>query len=130
MASQRRAIALLEVSIATVLVAALMTLFVQVLGVMAAQRRAADQRQVALQQAANVMERCTALAWPEATSDALARIGGEVEQRQGHVGRLSVTLHAPPDDPAAKRITVEIYVPNAAGGERAVARLTAWMYRR
>jgi hypothetical protein len=65
----RRGSLLAEVAMATVMVMIAMTLTIKVLGYVGSQRRAAEHRQRAVQEAGNVLERITAYPYDEITAE-------------------------------------------------------------
>ena len=141
---KRRGIYLLEMAVAGVMLLALMTLCVRYFAVTATQRRALDQRQAALGEAANVMERVTARPWSDLTAEELSKISLSPETKLALPdGELKIDLadeEARPSPPTplpkgegkleAKRITVTIRWQDNEGQWTQPARLVAWRYRR
>jgi len=74
MSVSRRGVVLLEVVAACGLMAVLVAVCLQMLAVTAATRRTVERRAIALQEAANLLERASALAWPDITPERLAEI--------------------------------------------------------
>ena len=139
--SNRRGFTLLEVSVAGVLLAVLMAAAVQMLGWVAAERRALERRQWAMQEAANVMERITARPWeslspdpdpdPDRESGSLASV--ELSSHARDVlpeAELHVTVADEPEQPDAKRLVVVVRWQRRPGEPAAQVRLTSWVYRR
>ncbi len=127
---KRRGLTILETVVAVGLLGALLTGCLRLLAVAAAQRRAADQRQCAIDELSNVMERVAARPWAELTADAVA--GGKPSPAV--VGPLAgatlrIDIAAAPGDPNAKRITVTLCWPTGANRPPAEARLSTWKYR-
>ena len=127
---KRRGFTLLELSVACVLLAAAMVVAVQLLGWVALGRRAAERRQWASQEVANVMEHFTAGGWENATPEQANTIRLSKPARDVLPDAdLFVAVAMPESEPGAKRITVELKWRNHAGEFDAPVRLTAWMYR-
>ena len=68
----RRGMTLLELAVAGALLGTLMVVCLQLLAATAEQRRAADQRQLAILEVENAMERLAARPWAELTPEAVA----------------------------------------------------------
>jgi hypothetical protein len=128
--STRRGTSILEVVVSGVLLVALMTVCLEFLRAAAAQRRAAQQRQTAIQEAANVMERLSARPWEELSPQGVA--GLELSQPARDLlpaVKLAVEVTSPPDQPGAKRIAVSVYWEDDAGEPVRPVCLIAWRYR-
>ena len=132
----RRAFTLLEVSVAGVLLVALMAAAVQMLAWVAAERRASERRQWAMQEAANVMERITAQPWESLTSEdpdsgrlASVELSPHAQQMLPEA-ELHVTVASEPEQPDAKRLIVAVRWQRRPGEQPAQVRLTSWVYRR
>jgi hypothetical protein len=126
----RRGTTLLECVIALGVLAAALTLGAQVLAWSAAQRRLGDQRHVALQEAANCLERVRQMPWEELTAERLATLDLSSEARQ----RLtSAELHVAPEEiagqPSAKRVEVEIQWLTRHGETPLRVALVTWRYK-
>lgn len=151
---KRRGMFLIEMAVAGVLLLALTTLCVRYFAVTATQRRALDQRQTALCEAANIMERLTAEPFSELTSEESAKISllsetqaalpeGELkidlaDEIVGQPSRLPDNAGETPapqqiendiKKPAAKRITVTIRWQDRDGQWIEPVRLVAWRYK-
>ncbi len=128
---KRRGLYLLEMSVAGVLLLALMTLCVRYFAVTATQRMALDQRQAALGEAANIMERATARPWSDLTAEELSKISLSPETKFAlPEGELKIDLADEDAKPEAKRITVTIRWQDKEGQWVQPVRLAAWRYRR
>ena len=125
----RRGISILEVCVAGILVATLMTISARMLNVVATQRTASDQRQVAIQEASSALDRLTVLPWDDLTSEKLAAGGADDAVPTLPKGKLKVTVEDAAEDLPARRVTVEV---DWRSGTRAHApvRLSAWVFRR
>lgn len=130
-AVRRRAFTLVEVTITALLLVVAMTVTAQLLGWVAAERRAVERRQCAIQEAANLMERLTSRPWSELTSETLARVPLSDEARQTLPGaELSVAAETSTAPVAARRLSLRLRWRNRSGGWEAPVRLTAWAYRK
>ncbi len=133
---RRRGILLMETVVAGLLLMAAMVLTVQMLGWVASERRDAERRQWASQQAANVMERLTAWPWSELTEENVKSIDLDPDTSRFLPDARLVIAITPSmldaDKTASspitlKRITVEIRWPGRQGREEIPSRLTAWV---
>ena len=121
---------LLELSVAAVVLMLVMAITVQVLGWAAAERRAAERRRWAAQEAANVMERLTSRPWDSLTAEAAAAV--ELSPQARAVlpeGELAIEVTSQPGPPRAKRLIVAVRWQRPAGQPAASVRLTSWIYR-
>jgi hypothetical protein len=126
---KRHGITILETIVAGVLLAATMTVCLQLLGAHAAQRRAMQQRETAVREAANVMEHAAALPFRELTPLRLAEIRLSPEASAAlPEGELTIDLAAVSGD-AAKRITVSLRWQDRNGQWLQPVQLTAWRTR-
>jgi len=131
MIAARRGFSLLEIVVAGVIMAALMSVCLQLLGAMAAQRRAIDGRQTAIHQAANVMERVCGRRWSELTDENVRQMQQAEQSLPATPGVwVEIRLVQSPGEPAAKRITVLIHWEDDSGNSGRPIRLVAWRYRR
>ncbi len=129
-AARRRGFTMLEITAATVMLATAMTLTVQLLYGVAAERRAAERRLCAVQEVANLMERVAARPWGEVTPESLKAVSLSPRTIQALPGgELTATV----DDSAAtrgeKRIRLRLRWRDRAGTWTSPVRLTAWIYR-
>jgi Tfp pilus assembly protein PilV len=126
----RRGMMMLEVIVAGVLLGALLVTCLQLVSATVAQRRAADQRQCAIQELANVMERIAARPWAELTTAALA-----AEKLSPTAGdqlpgaELKVEVYTEAKQPDAKRITAALRWQDRSGRLVAPATITTWRYK-
>jgi hypothetical protein len=103
---------------------------VQLSGVASAEQRALRQRQAAMNEAANVLERLSIRPWNELTDKGLGELPLSAAARQSVAeGRLEVHVTQPAGDSGAKRISVQIRWPDRDGRPERTVRLTAWRYR-
>jgi hypothetical protein len=147
---KRRGFLLTEMIVATVLLMALTMLCVKYFSVTATQRMALDQRQTALHEAANIMERLSTKPWDDLTPEKLSEISLSPELKSAlPEGELKINLVEQPSrllseteqssplpnnagvTPASqcKRITITIRWQDRSGQWTQPVRLVAWRYR-
>jgi hypothetical protein len=114
---------------ALVLLGVAFSLSVSMLASVALERRSAEQQQVALQHAANLLERTAARSWADLPAGRLAladppanltSVLPELEQR--------VEVTETKQDHEAKRVTVTLSWRNRAGQIVSPVQLTTWIY--
>jgi len=120
---------LLEVAGATVMLATAMVITAQVLTLRSAQAREVERRQLAGQEAANLLERLTAVSWDKLSSQPAAtqQLSRDTKSRLPD-GTLTVAIERGTEAPASKRITVEIGWRNRSGELTSPVRLSAWLF--
>lgn len=129
--SNRRGFTLLEVSVSGAMLVVLMVVTVQVLGWVAVERRAADRRQVAALEAANVMERLASQPWEDLTAERTAEMKLSTQARDVlPEGELKLEIQNESGQPEARRILIEVHWKGQASQPVAPVRLTSWIYRR
>jgi len=127
----RRGVTILEAIVAAGMLVGVMAICLQMLGAVAAQRRAAEIRQTAIRETANVMERLGSTPWDELTEQSVQGIHLSKEAGQGlPEGELKIDLTNPTDEPDAKRIAVSLRWKDRTGRFVLPVRLVAWRYRR
>ncbi len=120
---------LVEALVSCLMLAALTTLCLQLVGVSAAQRRTASLREIALQEAANAMERAAAVRWDELTPEAMKSTSLSPEAGNALPGGiLAVDVQHLAEIPEAKRITVDVRWEPSRGKPVEHVRLVAWKY--
>jgi hypothetical protein len=130
---KRRGSLLAEVTMATVMLAIAMSLTVKVLGWVALERRAAERRQRAVLEVANVMERITSYPFEEVTPDLTRRITLSTTADQSLPESdlvVDVTHSDPGAGRSAKRIAIRLRWKGRSGEWDAPVRLTSWIERR
>ncbi len=128
--SQRRGFSLLEIFVAGTLLAALLSICLQIIKATTEQQRAIEHRQLAVQEAANLMERLCGRPWPQLTPEAVRQVQLREEMRQVLPGaELAIDVVQPAGEPAAKRISVQIRWQDKANRATRPVRLVAWKYR-
>ena len=128
----RRAFTLMELLVATLLFGAVLVTAAPVLGWVIRERSAAERRQLAVEEVANLMETITLDGRFEAvTEKALAppTLSPQAKRRLKDA-RLDVKVEEDPKPPAAKRISIELRWRNRVGEFAAPVRLTTWIFRR
>jgi Tfp pilus assembly protein PilV len=129
----RRGSLLAEVAMATVMVMIAMTLTVKVLGYASLQHRAAEHRQRAELEAANVMERITADPYEAITVERARQAALSAASRATLPGAelvVDVAEDSPGAGRSAKRIAVRLRWRGRSGEWEAPVRLTTWVERR
>jgi Tfp pilus assembly protein PilV len=126
-----RGVILLETVIAAGVVAATMIAIAHLLALTALQQRAVAQRRVAIQEAANSLERLRRIPDARLTEESLqSQALSPSAQRQLPGGELTWTLDEAPAaaaDPAFKQVIADVSWVNRAG-ERERIRLTTWRF--
>ena len=126
--SERQGSTLLECTVALGLLAAAFTFGVQALGWSAAQRRAGDQRHVAIQEAANCLEQVRVLDWADLNDERLSQIKlSEVAQARLPSAELKITTEKQ-NEPDAVRVRVEVLWPGRSSGSPLRVGLVTWRY--
>ena len=126
----RRGALLLELVVAGALLGTLMVISLQLLAATAEQRRVADQRQLALFEVENAMERLAARPWNELTPQAAAagQLPPSVRDRLPGA-EVKVEVTAPPAEPLAKRIAVSLRWQDNAGQFVKPVRIVTWRWK-
>jgi prepilin-type N-terminal cleavage/methylation domain-containing protein len=129
MKSSNRGFTIIEMIAASALTAVLVTMCVQMLSSTAVQRRSAERRMIALEEAANLTESVGSLAWEELTPERIAqyRLSEPAQQILGG-GELRIALEPSASGPPAKLVRVEITWPGAGGGTDSPVRLSSWVF--
>ncbi len=110
-----------------------MTLTVKVLSYAGLQRRAAEQRQRAIVEASNAMERLTALPFDDVTAErarALTLSPSTLQRLPDAELAAAVEESQPGPGRSAKRIAIRLRWRDRAGEWEAPVRLTTWIERR
>jgi hypothetical protein len=129
----RRGSLLPELAMAGAMLTIAMTLTVKVLGYAGLQRRSADQRQRAILEVANIMERITAEPFDDITAERARRLSispGAAGSLPGAALAVEVAEEQPAPDRPAKRIAVRLRWRDRSGEWKAPVRLTTWIERR
>lgn len=123
---------LIELAVAGVLLGTLLVVCLQLLTATAAMRNSVEQRQLAVIEVGNVMERVAARRWAELTPQAAAaeRLSPSARDRLPGA-ELKVELSEPPatpKEPPAKRITVSLRWQDRTGQYLPPVTVTTWRY--
>jgi hypothetical protein len=128
---------LLETAVACVLLVALAGVCLKSFAAAAAQRLAIDQRQIALREASNLMEKLAAIPWDDldklsdnAADKSFAETAQKTLPKELDGGEVKIEIVAAEGEPAAKRLAVAIRWQDKANQWVQPVRLTAWRYRR
>jgi Tfp pilus assembly protein PilE len=126
----RKGSLLLELVVASVLLGVVMSAAIPALGWIARQRTVAQQRQAALLEVDNLMERLTALDWGDLTPQRAGefKLSGPL-QDQLFEPKLDVVVQVDSQDETAKEIRIELTWNMAAGRPAPPVRLSAWVFR-
>lgn len=127
--ADRAAFTMFELAVAVALLIVLMAFTVQVMRLVSRQQRTIEKRVVALETVQAVAEQIGNVPWNELTPDAMEQIAIPDQMKARLPGsKLTVRL-ADEDDPAAKRITIELQTGEAGRPGSAMTRLTTWSFR-
>lgn len=127
----RRGMTLAEIVIALAVLSLAMVAVVQLVGTAARQRRAGEQRRMALLEVANQAERLAVASWDDTAPDALNgwtpsdELLAALPEAQC---RVEVAEQAGP--PPARQIRLLVTWPNAAGQATKPVELTIWRFAR
>ncbi|MEN6407144.1 MAG: hypothetical protein ABFC77_11815 [Thermoguttaceae bacterium] len=125
---KRRGATLFELMVAGTLLAALAVVCLQMTSAIAAQRRAADLRQLAIAELSNAMERFAAKPWAELTVEAAPQLSAQAAKRLlGAELKFEVSDSKSPK-PQARRIKASLRWQDAAGQFVAPITLVTWRY--
>jgi hypothetical protein len=126
----RRGFAMTELVVAGALLGALLIVCLQLMSATAAQRRAADQRQLAVFEVGNVMERLAAKPWAELTPQmAVAPLSPSVRNRLPGA-ELKVEVTTPSAEPDARRIVVSLRWQDRAGQFVSPVAIATWRWKK
>ncbi|MGD9719846.1 MAG: hypothetical protein AB7O59_01360 [Pirellulales bacterium] len=125
----RRGTFLLEAAAAGVLLAVMCAMVVRAISLVAIERRAAEQRAIAWQEAAGAMEQAGALQWSELTPERLAQIKLSAQVDRILPGaELTWTLQPTTDSPSGKHVRAQIAWRASNDAPQAPVRLSYWMF--
>jgi Tfp pilus assembly protein PilV len=125
-----RGYGMVEVTLSSVLIVIALGLVVQTVGWLAAERRGAERRERATQEAANLMERLVDRPWDELTPESARSLTlSDAAQAVLRDGTLDVDVAPVPGPPPAKKITILVRWGDRDGGKAAPVRLVAWVHR-
>jgi type II secretory pathway pseudopilin PulG len=129
MRSFRSGYILLEAILAAALLAVLMTVSLRMLSAISAQRRAAEQRAIALEEVANLMERALARPWNEISSQSASPSDVDDSLQRILPGAAATMTVEPSDDTLeGKHLHATITWKPAASRPDAAVTLHFWAY--
>ncbi len=126
---------MVEMMAGAAILVALLAVSMQFLHATAIYRRATRQREVAIQEVANLMERLAAVPWQELTPEKVRQVELSEPARHELPGaKLTIEVGPSPDDPSAdkssaKRIAVALAWEDQSRRLGRPIRLSAWRYR-
>ena len=127
---KRSGVTIIETTIAMAILAVVITTSIQALVGVAAVRRANQQRLLAQQEAANLMEQLFAVRWEDLNDDTAASLQLSAEAAKRLRGaKLKVTLARPDDELAPIQIRIEISWPDHTSQTTKPVKLVALRYR-
>jgi hypothetical protein len=126
---------LADVALAAIVLLVAMSLMLKVLSIVAHERRAADHRQRAALEVANLMERITAYPFDHVTPELARGMTVSATARQSlRDCDLAIEVKpgegAPPNDRDTSRISITLRWREPSGQWQRPVRLTSWMERR
>jgi prepilin-type N-terminal cleavage/methylation domain-containing protein len=127
-ALRRRGFTLLELIVATILLAAMAATVVPLLALASRQQRETDRRQLALYEAQNILEQIAARPWSELKPGAVEQELPQVCREHLPHARLDVAID--PADDGGRRIAVKLLWKLRNGVDAAPMRLVTWRYPR
>lgn len=126
---RRPGFTIIELAVTMILLGMLMSLVVPLLGLIHKQRRACEQRVVAVQLIDNLMERFTAEDYESITQSAADQLAVPPEDASFFPGaKLTVTVSEIGEDIRGKQITIDLSWHDSDGAAVAPARLTSFVY--
>jgi type II secretory pathway pseudopilin PulG len=130
MTMTRRGMTLIELTVAGVIIGTVLVVGLQMLTVVAAQRRGVDQQQLATLELANVMERVAVRPWSELTPQAAAEetLSPAIRSQLSNA-ELKVDVSTSDAEPDAKRIVASLRWQGRAGVMLPPLTITTWKYR-
>lgn len=127
--NRRRAFTLIELTASCLVLAGLLTVCLQLVQATQAARRASSQRQVALEEASNALERIAALEFGELTvARAESLLPAEAIARRLPGGRVAVVVDPSADAWGAKRVAVTVAWRSFSEEPEKTVHLVAWKY--
>lgn len=127
--SRRGAFTIMELLATCLVLATLMVVCLQLVRATVVARRASQQRQSALEEASNTLERIAALEYGELTAPrttslvAVARVASRLPG-----GRAEVAVEQAGEDLGGKRVAVSVFWRNVPEEPEKMVRLVAWKY--
>lgn len=126
--SSRSGTLLVELMVAGALLGVVMAAAIPTLGWIVRQRKFNQERQAAILEVGNLMERLTALEWDELTPQRAAQFQLS-EPVEGQLSEPRVTVTVDTEEDAAKRVLIQLSWQIGPGRAAPPVRLAAWVYR-
>lgn len=127
---KRNGISFLELVAAGAVLVVMLATSLQLLGVIASNRRAICRRQTAVLAAANLMERVSARPLDRLDTESLSRMRlSEDVARELPEAELEMAVDETSDEPKGKRISISLRWKDNKGQFVAPVKLVAWRYR-
>ena len=124
----RGGFSLIEQIVAAALLAAVMVTLIPLLVLVGQECRTTEQRQAAMMEVENLMDRLTAQSWDELTDESVERVELSDHLRQ-RLKDPSLVIKVQAVDDNAKRIRIEMTWKHRSGQFHSPVRLSAWTYR-
>ena len=124
----RAAFTVIELIATLILLGVVFTLSISVLAVVARQRHSAEQRQFALQHAANVLERAAAANWADVTSGAQPTPQVSTDLNRILPGLEQQLEASDPEEFGGKRLSLSLRWKDRQGLYVSPIKLTTWIY--
>ncbi len=122
----RRAYLLIETVAAAILVAGILTATLSLLGWLAVERRSAERRGWALQEASNALERVAAQPFAEIEEDRARSLIALSDGAREVLPEARLQVRVVPVGDGLKRVSVELRWKGRAGRDEPPVRLTCW----
>lgn len=128
--ASRAGVTILELIVSAVLFGTTVTVILPTIHLYSFEQRAAVHRRMALEEAANIMDRLTARSFDEISAESVGDVTLDDElRRQLPEPEFSIALTSPSDDAAAKHISLELSWRGRPGKREVPVRLAAWVYQ-
>jgi len=127
-AAWRRAVTVLELTVAVAVLAILMATAMRMVRVVSNQQRASERRTIALQTVQAISEQVANIPWGQLRAESVEQITVP-EPVVPHLpgAKLAIAVNEE-TEPAAKRVVVEITWKSRGGERTAPMRLTSWVF--
>lgn len=126
----RRGLMVLEVMLASLLLAAALVVLVPLLSTIGRTRLSAEKRIIGLAAAENVLEQVASRPWNELTAEAAAAVSlDQAVAAELPAAVLAVSVADAPGELPAKRIVITLSWRDVQGQPAAPIRLTGWVYQ-
>lgn len=130
MSSARCGSLLIELVISGLLLGIVMSAIIPTLGWLVRERKTSQERQAAILEVGNLMERVSALGWEELTPERAAQFKvTDALARQLPDAKLAISIEVE-DAENAKRVLIELTWEIARGHPSPAVRMATWVYRR